>query len=62
MTHDKIKSLIGESIFNHINSLNTEQLNNHKDALLSEIKMESSKTERGFKLTKELELINYRLS
>lgn len=62
MTQDKIKSIIGETLFIHIGSLNSAQLIAQKQALLSEIKIESATTERGFKLAKELELIDYRLS
>jgi hypothetical protein len=47
---DKIKSNIGETVFNHINSLNKSQLEKQLSELKSELKSESKNTERHNKL------------
>lgn len=69
MNIDKIKAQIGEIIFNHINSLNKEQLEDMADACFNEInryeRMITSYTEtkqaRLNQLRTELNYINYKL-
>jgi hypothetical protein len=58
---DKIKSNIGETVFNHINSLNKSQLEKQLSELKSELKSESKNTERHNKLKDEEWYILYRL-
>jgi hypothetical protein len=58
---DKIKSNIGETVFNHINSLNKSQLEKQLSELKSELKSESKNTERNNKLKDEEWYILYRL-
>lgn len=58
---DKIKSNIGETVFNHINSLNKSQLEKQLSELKSELKTESKNTERHNKLKDEEWYILYRL-
>jgi len=69
MNIDKIKIQIGEIIFNHINSLNNEQLEDMADACFNEInryeRMINSYTEtkqaKLNQLRTELNYINYKL-
>jgi len=58
---DKIKSNIGETVFNHINSLNKSQLEKQLSELKSELKSETKNTERHNKLKDEEWYILYRL-
>lgn len=61
---DKIKNNIGDVIFNHINTLNKEQLEEMLIGLKEDIKLEldnSGRSERYFKLKDEEFLILHRL-
>ncbi len=74
MNIDKIKTRIGEEVYNHINNLDKEQLKGMRDNLLIEIRRMSNnpphtlgidlKTalERETRLNNELTYINYKLS
>jgi len=62
---DKIKKSIGEIIFNHINSLNEDQLNTMTGECEIELMTEWTKngtTERYSRLYNELQFLNYRLN
>lgn len=61
MTIDKIKHYIGEQIFNHISSLNKDELLKMKANLLTEMELYQPKTNQHFLYTVELNFINYRI-
>lgn len=58
---DKIKSHIGESVFNHINSLNKKELEKQLSELRNELKITDKESSRYFKLKDEEWFILYRL-
>lgn len=62
MTLEKITYYIGANLVNHICSLNYEQLEKQKAALLIEIEREPNGTERRSRLLIELKLIDARLT
>jgi hypothetical protein len=61
MTTDKIKHYIGENLFNHISSLDKDNLIRMKNNLLSEMELYQPKTKQHFLYTIELNFINYRI-
>jgi hypothetical protein len=61
MTQDKVKHYIGENIFNHIASLNKDELIKMKSNLLAEMELYQPKTKQHFLYTTELNFINYRI-
>ncbi len=61
MTQDKIKHYIGENIFNHIASLNKDELIKMKSNLVTEMELYQPKTKQHFLYTIELNFINYRI-
>lgn len=61
MTIDKFKHYLGEQVFNHINSLNIEQLNEMRRNLSDDIKAIQHDSETLFKRNIELNYINYLL-
>jgi hypothetical protein len=62
MTADKIKHFIGEQIFNHICSLDKENLEKMKRNIISDINNVTLDSKTLFKRTVELEFIKHRLS
>jgi hypothetical protein len=62
MTADKIKHFIGEQIFNHICSLDKENLEKMKRNIVSDMNNIKHDSKELFKRTVELEFIKYRLS
>jgi hypothetical protein len=62
MTADKIKHFIGEQIFNHICSLDKENLEKMKRNIISDINNVTLDSKTLFKRTVELEFIKRRLS
>jgi hypothetical protein len=58
---DKIKSHIGESVFNHINSLNKKELEKQLSELRNELKITDKESSRYYKLKDEEWFILYRL-
>ena len=61
MTQDKIKHYIGENIFNHIASLNKDELIKMKSNLITEMELYQPKTKQHFLYTVELNFISYRI-
>lgn len=58
---DKIKSHIGESVFNHIGSLNKKELEKQLSELRNELKITDKESSRYYKLKDEEWFILYRL-
>ena len=61
MTNDKIKHYLGEEVFNHISSLNANNLAKMKAELLKDINLHKLGSKILFNRTVELEYINRRL-
>jgi hypothetical protein len=62
MTADKTKHFIGEQMFNHICSLDKENLEKMKRNIISDINNVTLDSKTLFKRTVELEFIKHRLS
>lgn len=61
MTNDKIKHYLGAEVFNHISSLDADNLAKMKAELLKDINLHKLGTKVLFNRTIELEYINKRL-
>lgn len=62
MTADKIKYYIGEQVFNHICSLDKDNLEKMKQNIISDMNTVEHDSKTLFKRTVELEFIKNRLS
>lgn len=62
MTIDKIKTIIGESLFNHISSLDADNLNIMKSNLEADLKFHVLGSVKLYERNIELKYINQRLT